>query len=391
MPCGKTLSQTEEPVYSIGESLWESSNGTNGSYGSYQSGQMNYKRKTTYGECTPNFHKRKNAGELIPFTKFSQFESEGKLTPGRCTVFTEYSAGNWMRNIYTADAYCGSWIVTRDQLEAYAPQESDMNYQVQRAAASIYSKGHDTLTFLAELGKTKQMFIRTFRNLTKIKSSRQYWKPLRDLYLEGRYGWRPLVYDLIDLHEAVNLLQDEKRHRFSETKGTTTHEVKSYEEGPFSQGGCQFYVNHTDVITTGVRGHVVADIDPPAMRLNPMVTGWELVPYSFVIDWGLKVGIWLEAMSLALFAKGYVASGGYKITIKRSSTFTRYVANPAYYSQTLTYGSLGAKCSGSLLYRVPMKVSLRPHVSVDLSVDKLMDVIELIRHKKSTFRPRYSR
>jgi hypothetical protein len=53
----------------------------------------------------------------------------------------------------------------------------------------------------------------------------------------------------------------------------------------------------------GVRTKVYYVIDNAALResaklglINPLLVGWELVPYSFVIDWFLPIGNMLEAL-----------------------------------------------------------------------------------------------
>jgi hypothetical protein len=39
---------------------------------------------------------------------------------------------------------------------------------------------------------------------------------------------------------------------------------------------------------------------------NPLLIGWELVPFSFVVDWFLPVGGWLESLDALL---GYTTAG----------------------------------------------------------------------------------
>lgn len=65
---------------------------------------------------------------------------------------------------------------------------------------------------------------------------------------------------------------------------------------------------------------------PAALGLtNPASVAWELVPFSFVVDWFAPVGDWLNALDATL---GYSFLSGTRSTIRRRTG--QYRASPAY-------------------------------------------------------------
>lgn len=85
----------------------------------------------------------------------------------------------------------------------------------------------------------------------------------------------------------------------------------------------------TTTVTCSARGSVAALIKKQGAHFNPVVTGWELVPYSFVIDWFVDVGSTLKSLSLAVVADEVTAAYGYHISAERVFSFNM-VAKPSY-------------------------------------------------------------
>ena len=66
--------------------------------------------------------------------------------------------------------------------------------------------------------------------------------------------------------------------------------------------------------------------------MNPFVTAWELVPYSFVIDWFINVGDWLQyqTATLASHASQRVAC----LSVKKDIISTTFVISKHSWSVT---------------------------------------------------------
>lgn len=136
--------------------------------------------------------------------------------------------------------------------------------------------------------------------LPRAKHPEQY---LASTWLEFQYGWQPL---LSDVYGAAELLGSRLRSdEFSNVKLASAKSTKSWGEvyinvnlgvtqpnaAQFSlQTKCKYAVTFktTDEVQ---QAFAVTGIS------NPLVLAWEVVPFSFVVDWFLPVGNFLEQLS----------------------------------------------------------------------------------------------
>jgi hypothetical protein len=248
---------------------------------------------------------------------------------------------------------------------------------VQAAAAKIMAESHDTLTFLAELASVKRMFKSAVNKLLTLRVPPGFhrFSLQRDVkanWLEGRYGWRTFLYDLEDLDKAIRSLGGYQT-RYSGAK-TLLHEYESPSITYPSDGGAYYQKTVTDSVTINHKGSVTADIVLPPFSFNPIVTGWELIPYSFVIDWLINVGRSLQAVSLVLTQAKYSASVGFKLTVVRY--YERVVTSwkAGYSGSSYGYGMV----EHVLKYRTPCAVPLLPQTKIRLNEFKVMDLIALL-------------
>jgi hypothetical protein len=131
--------------------------------------------------------------------------------------------------------------------------------------------------------------------------------------------------------------------------------------------------NFNDQVEINMRTSCVVDIDLPSIRADLPLTAWELVPYSFVVDWFYDVGSFLEAHTLAVKASGLAIGDGYDVTLVR---------NLDNVTHTLAAGWSGsinqtATSYGKLTRRVPGSVSQSPSWNVRLDEFKVLDLISL--------------
>lgn len=120
---------------------------------------------------------------------------------------------------------------------------------------------------------------------------------LSDTWLEGQYGILPLVGDCFALSEAIAAYGKPRKKRLS----------------------VRHNIDRTVVIGSNLAGsgkaqygkQIIAYVEP-AENTWPVTMGladpasvlWELVPFSFVVDWFLPVGTYLEAANIAARARG---------------------------------------------------------------------------------------
>jgi hypothetical protein len=345
--------------YKIADKTWQETV----SYSSFQ------------GFSIPGFHKRLRRGELLPHTPWKQIFIEGSATgevdhilttgDGGENTFCWWSEGNYPSTI--------DWVITEEQIAAHTPSTYDM--YVQEAAAKIYSSGHDTLTFIAELADVRHLFLSTGRKLLKLKFPRN-WRQMSNDWLSTRYGWRTLVYDIKDLHKALSKLERKKERTAERIRQKSSYEVNDYTVTP-----ADYYYLGThiqDKIELSIGGSVVADVDIPQFQFNPLQTGWEIIPFSFVVDWFVSVGKSIAALSFLCNTYSYAASCGYKITMER----TLYQEIDSYKTGFLS-GSrfVAGNCTYTIEERTPCHVPLTPHYKLRLNNFKIIDLLALITQR----------
>lgn len=148
-------------------------------------------------------------------------------------------------------------------------------------------------------------------------------------FLEYEYGWKPL---LSDCYGAVKDLNDREkqpyRTRVTVKSGGTTRETQ---EISGTDAVCGDYVHYTMRIDTEHRCMVRLDYvrnDAPWASLsqlgilNPLTLAWELLPWSFVADWFVPIGAYLDILDADF---GWSLLGG---TCSMKTTSKTHFYNP---------------------------------------------------------------
>lgn len=181
------------------------------------------------------------------------------------------------------------------------------------------------------------------------------------------------MYDIESLNEAIRNLND-KRTRYSKRAGTTYSFTNSDE---WTTNHSSFIRQHTliDEVTIGIRGSVVADIEISKFQLNPLQTGWEIIPFSFVIDWFVNVGKTLSAWSFLATQTDYTAAAGYIVEVEREYQFeiesglSNFISGHSY---------MQGSCYQSQTRRTPCSIPKLPHLILKLNSFKILDLLALI-------------
>lgn len=348
----------------------------NGTYQSTETGTVEYHYSAANGVNIVNFHRLKKSGVLLPLTRWNQVEIDGQCWQSD-DVWNQNDGSHHVRTTKRPVA-TSFWLLQESDIDSrLANFELDATYYVQAAAAKIYSQGWDALTFSAELSKTILMFREFVRKhiMTakfKNKSTLDRLTDLGNSDLEFRYGWRVLYYDMKDIIKAIQSI-DTNRTRYKESVGSNFDDVtvSSYDQEWQSRWN---HYSITETLSIGLRGTVVADIEPPKVQLNAVVTAWELVPYSFVVDWLLNVGQYLEAMSFLAFSSSHYAAGGVYATLRKESTHDSTTWKSPYYGSGITHTGWSEVKKTS---RIPTSVSLTPQVKLRLDGFKVVDLVAL--------------
>jgi hypothetical protein len=123
-------------------------------------------------------------------------------------------------------------------------------------------------------------------------------------WLELQYGWRPLVDDAFGCAEMLShqlTVPYQETYQASIRKET----VSKYSPLSFLSGGSNWEgrpnIRPTSVAHKSHRRWLRAIVSEPASLpallglLDPQQVVWELVPFSFVADWFIPIGDWMQA------------------------------------------------------------------------------------------------
>jgi len=140
------------------------------------------------------------------------------------------------------------------------------------------------------------------------------------LYLEYVYGWKPLVADLMDTQTIVKDLIN----RVRTFRGTGTYHQEYDGKFPYGLNNWQYSCR------CSARSVFIAELAHPWRHVinqlglvNGLDIAWEIVPFSFVVDWFLPVGQILNACTSGF---GLTDLGGF--TSSKHSYKLRADSNP---------------------------------------------------------------
>lgn len=248
---------------------------------------------------------------------------------------------------------------------------------------------------LAQAGQARSMVTKSIRGLRDLSSTiRRIKRALRrgdtravsNLWLEFTYGWKPLANSIYQT--GVQLMAPSKPS-FARIKGKGKVVIRIHEEGPspeFPQ------VTETRHWVISQRCLVQCDfsfsdsaLDTLAgfTSLNPVSIRWELVPYSFVVDWIVDIGGYLRNLENALlyssnFVRGfftdqYLITGG-------KQTYGSYRPTGSVFVNVNM--NMSARKSGKR--RIPLTAILMPtppQIDLRLGTTRLFSAAALLRQQ----------
>jgi len=268
-----------------------------------------------------------------------------------------YSSGNGI-----ARSISHSNLAYRKAVERNIAKTKDMSVNVAQALAEVtktIDMVADSANRLANaiLALKKGNFRKAAKALGTTARGRKFdpKKSLSDNWLALQYGWLPL---LSDIDGACQQLAKQPRPPYF-TVTTTATESDSQQIVRFTSGlgGSDWYelgyTSKTKVSQTfAVRNHSVKTMSELGIR-DPLLLAWELVPYSFVVDWILPVGKYLAGIN---YTDGLVFIRGFTVQFTKNNWNCN--ARPVFNtSGGITTSYAGGSCHSStnvLLNRSPL-------------------------------------
>lgn len=204
------------------------------------------------------------------------------------------------------------------------------------ASSTFWSKASSesnalAMVAMAEAGKTRRMIMKTardgakFTNLFLDKTTAELYKLqkrrhskswrafqhdlhsfINEKYLEFTYGWKPLVHDTKAAAEAVAKVNTNHLYHYVHGSGLETY--RSEMSASTQTLGQLVWTNRTNAFIeakVSIRGVVglrhnalhASYLDELGIRLTAFLpTVWELIPYSFVIDYFTNTGKLIDSI-----------------------------------------------------------------------------------------------
>lgn len=308
----RTRSQGPFPVEHL---LVDSHLYLNGYTGALQAFQLTHQpkglpryHKRTVDSLLPDYHKRRRNNEILPVLPLEMTTIETTRSSGG--FHAKYTGPTGA----TRDNYCFGPFADQNLVTEVPPAPSvNKAALLQEATAKAVTAGWDMGTSAAELTKTlrmvagaKQSIIRFLnravvdlaRNPKRLRSYGQAVDEIARLWMESRYGWRILGYEIESVEKAVKTIAegtDSRFSRFTTFERTVEQSVQHFEDRSLRHdGGVSGTFFSKDVSLhliqyREVRCGVGVDVLSTAGFVSPVVTAWELVPFSFIIDWFVNI------------------------------------------------------------------------------------------------------
>jgi hypothetical protein len=249
----------------------------------------------------------------------------------------------------------------------------------------------DALTTLVEGGDTIRMLLNTRRNaaelirrarrwgwITPEKAFRSVAKTVSNLWLEWRYGWQQLGYDILNTYEAVT--KPVRPDIIQGRAGSSTTDTTEWSQSTLLTRATE-ELSRTVVNDVSFRANAVGRLDVKTLNFvaNPLITAWEVIPFSFVADWFVNVGDVLAAWQVMMTVAELELSKSFKQTVSVESragygpgkdTVTTRIADPG---NSVGYETLTKRT------RIPAEIpTIVPSITVRLNSKRILDAAALL-------------
>lgn len=278
--------------------------------------------RTMSDVVTPNFKAKSAAGDIIisPMTsKKHSFTSQNSgyghslsrsfcPTPPNDTIITDYSSsllGRFLGPLPYGDGYAVPDLVPS------GVRSAAVTLAATAAIADWKSASVQSMVFLAEFTKTVKTLLNPIKALTQeiARGRRKGFTMKGGLrgasgeYLTWFYGIRSLMFDIEGAQDALKAMSACKRERASgkvQESYTSTSSVDVFSGLTLKPATCKTDIRHDFKVSAGLIGDINFGVDADrgfGFRLSDIPgTLWELTPWSFVLDWGINLGDFIESL-----------------------------------------------------------------------------------------------
>lgn len=340
----------------------------------------------------PGFHALKKCGKYLPFNLVLITTDTIEKIAGPVNA-RDISA-------HPPHVFSGEYYENQGHLIAEpVPSSALTDAAVLAAAARAASSAFDVLTWVAEIGEsvdTIARIIHAFNQRTRLMAElaaefraqsrgrrvTSAFEIFTELWLQARFGIRPMIYDAQGIARALaaKLAKD----LLITGSGMEGQDVSDDED----TGWTNFNYYWDRRIVTKLRGDIThhgwaavefASQNKRRWGFDPLVTAWEKIPYSFVVDYFIGVGSWIKTLLPSLRGDYKGIGFSLKHEWELETTLTYRGKSPA------TDGSWGPQ-----IFRTSRKRYIREPTSIpyppllpNLTLPRMVDLVALVMAGRS--------
>jgi len=392
--------------------------GTKGSY-SHQSAGWTGKSSVIEDTLNPGFAARRARGEIILsdmlLTVVERDDPSCSFTIGPHVSWGSNSVNGDFSSFFDTSVPDPSVGFDADILSA-------ASLAATRARARISAPDISAGEALNDLGQTVQMLKSPLkgsidlvkrmlkqRNKTLGKTTASAFLASKNAWLEYRYGWKPLLMDMDTIVESISAKRSPQKKAYLVARAQENFS-RTFEK-PFGvTGGLPRVDSVSGVVrversvraSAGVfycyRNSMNQKEMAQTLGTRPRdlaLSAWEIIPYSFVVDWFVNVGDWLQAVvpdpSLHILGSWTTTCDDKKTSYEELKTSTYISSSPAttFYNYpkgaTYTRSTVRRTCNQSAPstpYLTMNTLSLVHSVdAVALFVPKVMRGLSTLKHR----------
>lgn len=352
---------------------------------------------------TKNYKKLSAQGHIInhPFSK-GRTVTIDPLVPVELTGTIENyraSTGSWYPYLRQID----SGNIPLSKLTGSFPSFPDLDYSdasanaINGAWANAQQSKMLALVTAGEFSKTVTSLIGILQrvlSLGKILSGKK--KPnmtkddLSNFYLECRYAYRPMIYEVLGVIDALKAVigkQMRQTFRSGDSKAQINNSVIHKTYGMQSSFWVEYDSVHNTYIDVSVKCGVLTDIEVSLAALlgfdNIIESIVELVPFSFILNWFFTISRTIAAWTPNIGVKTLASWTTTKIVKVQTSTIANVVYKTApdtSSSRKSLSGVLGSNshytCTAFSTVRSPNpRRAIFPVFEINLDAAKLLDLV----------------
>lgn len=282
------------------------------------SGAAQFTREEMHDVETPDWLSKRNRGiivnnpmESLSVTYMKSVGNYYRRAINRLGTYPNYYYAGSMSSGY---APVGNDFDSPDSWALPSPISLDLGPLIAEAITSAWSKVScneaEALVQIAESRKTLLSLISIFRRAYKIFKQLKRLQlndvakefsltELKNRYMELRYALRPLMYDARGLVKVLGGERPPERQTFRGwqigAESQTYNNVMLRNNGTVTAYGSQYAQRNVEVragVLTAIQAfnnNIVSDIKALGLT-EPVDAIWELIPFSFIIDWFFNVG-----------------------------------------------------------------------------------------------------